>query len=160
MAKNKPVVEPKTCTFLGAVEEAESVVEELWDELQEWYDALPDNLQDGEKAYMLQEAIDGLDEALGSLDAAKTGKSEIDDLPVTYIPIVYPKSTYLSREKRLMVVMPALHAINENYEGADLAKVFGTTEEMDEDLLLDAAEALRSVRDAIDSLESVEFPTR
>lgn len=44
------------------VEDAKSEAENLRDELQEWYDNLPDALQGGDKGSMLEEAISQLDE--------------------------------------------------------------------------------------------------
>jgi DNA repair exonuclease SbcCD ATPase subunit len=56
---------------LGKIMEAKEEVEMLRDELQEWLDNLPENLQEGTKADELQEAIDNLEECLGSLEEAE-----------------------------------------------------------------------------------------
>lgn len=42
--------------------------EELRDELQNWLDSLPENLQSGSKANALEEAISNLEEAIDALD--------------------------------------------------------------------------------------------
>jgi hypothetical protein len=52
------------------LENAKSIAEELKDELQEWYDNLPENLQSGSKADELQSAIDELDNFVNSCDDA------------------------------------------------------------------------------------------
>jgi hypothetical protein len=49
----------------GLRDEARDIVNELKDEMQEWYDSIPENLQNGDKANEVQEAID----ALESLDS-------------------------------------------------------------------------------------------
>lgn len=49
-------------------DDAYSEVESLKDELQEWLDNLPENLQGSQKADDLQEAIDRLEEILSGLD--------------------------------------------------------------------------------------------
>lgn len=46
---------------MGNLEAARSECEELKDELESWRDNLPENMQDGEKACQLDEAIDALD---------------------------------------------------------------------------------------------------
>ncbi len=46
------------------LEQGKSIAEELRDELREWLDGLPDNLQNGDKAGELDEAIGALDEVV------------------------------------------------------------------------------------------------
>lgn len=48
-------------TVEGIVEEVFGEIEGLKDELQEWYDNLPENFQSGDKGDALQEAISGLE---------------------------------------------------------------------------------------------------
>jgi len=43
-------------------------VEQLKEELEEWLDNLPENLQSSNKAEMLQEAIDNLDNIISELE--------------------------------------------------------------------------------------------
>ena len=43
-------------------------VEQLKEELEEWLDNLPENLQSSNKAEMLQEAIDNLDNIINELE--------------------------------------------------------------------------------------------
>jgi predicted DNA-binding protein len=57
--------------FQAAVEKvgmARSDIEELHDELQNWLDNLPENLQSGTKAVALQEAIDNLETVISALE--------------------------------------------------------------------------------------------
>ena len=55
--------------FESALDDAKSVVEELKDEMQSWYDSIPENLQQGDKANEVQEAIDALDNLASELDS-------------------------------------------------------------------------------------------
>lgn len=52
---------PVNVTVADAVSAAFSQIEELKDELQSWYDNLPENFQNGDKGSQLQEAIDALE---------------------------------------------------------------------------------------------------
>lgn len=50
------------------IENGKSVVEELRDEMQNWLDNLPENLQSSNKADMLQTAIEQLEEIISNLE--------------------------------------------------------------------------------------------
>ena len=54
-------LEAALSTFSTAKDDAQAEVEALRDELQEWLDNLPENLQSGTKADEIQEAIDALE---------------------------------------------------------------------------------------------------
>lgn len=47
---------------MAMIEDAKSEVESLRDELQEWYDNLPEQFQNGSKGEEIQEAIDALEQ--------------------------------------------------------------------------------------------------
>ena len=55
---------------LGLIEQAKNIGEELQEELQDWLDNMPENLQQSSKAEELQEAIDQLDEFMSTADEA------------------------------------------------------------------------------------------
>jgi hypothetical protein len=52
----------------GTCLDAKSEVESLKDELQDWKDGMPENLQSGSKADEIDEAINGLEEIIDALD--------------------------------------------------------------------------------------------
>jgi hypothetical protein len=54
----------------GMIDEAKSIVQELQEEMQNWYDNMPENLQNSDKASQIQEAADALDGILNSLEEA------------------------------------------------------------------------------------------
>jgi hypothetical protein len=58
------------------VQDAASEVESLKDELQDWYDNLPENFQQGEKGSALEENIDYLDTLQDELESADFGSIE------------------------------------------------------------------------------------
>jgi len=58
------------------VAEARCEIEELMDELQNWYDSIPENLQDGDKANTLEESIQLLEEHIGILDEIENSDVE------------------------------------------------------------------------------------
>ena len=54
----------------GERDSAVSMVESLKDEMQEWYDNMPENLKNGSKAEEIQDAINALEEIERSLNDA------------------------------------------------------------------------------------------
>jgi hypothetical protein len=61
MARGKKAPELVSIGVESAVQDAFSGMQELKDELQEWYDNLPENFQNGSKGEQLQEAMDAID---------------------------------------------------------------------------------------------------
>ena len=55
----------------SSISDGKGVFEELRDELQEWRDNLPENLQSGSKADALDEAISNLEQAISSAEEAE-----------------------------------------------------------------------------------------
>jgi hypothetical protein len=55
----------------GSISDAKTEAEELRDELQNWLDGLPENLQNGSKADALNEAISNLDTFIQSAEEAE-----------------------------------------------------------------------------------------
>ena len=53
----------------GLVSEAMEIVSALRDEMEQWYDSIPENLQEGNKALEVQEAQDALDAIHSDLEA-------------------------------------------------------------------------------------------
>lgn len=53
---------------MGSVSDAAAEVESLKDELQEWFDNLPENFQQGDKGQELEEAISQLDDLQSNLE--------------------------------------------------------------------------------------------
>ena len=52
----------------GLADDARQLVEELQDEMEQWYDSIPENLQQGSKAQEVEEARDALDSLKGELE--------------------------------------------------------------------------------------------
>ncbi len=61
---------------LSSVSDAKSEAENLRDELQEWLDNLPENLQSGNKADELQSAIDELEEFISNCEELESASVE------------------------------------------------------------------------------------
>ena len=140
----------QTSTVLGAVEEAQSVAEELKDELENWRDSLPENLQSGEKADALEEAIGALEEAIDKLQEVQDSDQQaVLDYAITYSQVVYPKYMYMSRAKRLEVAICGLGGVP-----SEMPEDLGIPEDDQED----ADEVFNNVSEALDGLQSVEFP--
>lgn len=56
---------------IGDLSDIKAEFESLRDELQEWKDNIPENLQDGDKAQTLEESISELESICDSLDSAE-----------------------------------------------------------------------------------------
>ena len=157
---------------LGAVD----TISELRDELESWYDNLPENFQNGDKGSALQEAMDALDDAQSSDFSLPTELNHLDgeQLPVTS----WKKGA--SRAKRrddactdLRAAQEFLAAKAEEYRAKAMADA--TPEELpaDEDRGIgdrapitagefDAADAAETLAEeielAVDNFEGAEFP--
>ena len=68
----------------GTVETAQEEVCNLKDELQNWLDNMPENLQNSSKADELQSAIDELDEIESDLSSAVDTLQEFSSREVTF----------------------------------------------------------------------------
>jgi predicted RNase H-like nuclease (RuvC/YqgF family) len=64
----------------SAIEDAKTIVEELRDEMQNWYDSIPENLQQGDKANEVQESIDALENVSSELDNLDASNCGFDDV--------------------------------------------------------------------------------
>ena len=53
----------------GLVQQAMDIVEELKDEMEQWYESIPENLQDGDKASKVEQSRDNLDSLHSELEA-------------------------------------------------------------------------------------------
>jgi len=62
---------------MSLVEDAVSEVNDLKDELQNWVDSMPENLQSSSKADEINDAISELEEVSGSLDQAVSGAQSV-----------------------------------------------------------------------------------
>ena len=54
-------------------DDARAIVEELKGEMEEWHESIPENLQNGDKANEVQEAIDALEELQSNLENCSFG---------------------------------------------------------------------------------------
>jgi len=146
MKKTQPMI----TTVLGAIEEALSVAEELRDELENWKDSLPENLQSGSKADEIQEAIDMLEEGISKLEDAQNGDDTIHQYEFSYeMPVLSPSALRrISRAKRLEQATAALE-----YAPADLPEDF-----VDHDDADDMSDVLNDAQEALDLLNQVNFP--
>lgn len=151
MAK-KTQIETRKASIQGAIEEARDEAESLRDELQEWLDGLPENLQDGQKAQELQEAIDYLEEGINALEDAESSKVEVllgYEIEHQYKPLSPSAQRRMSRAKRLSEATNALNFIpTELPEDLDIP----------EDDQYDAEELLNKVQEGLEALNNVSFP--
>lgn len=148
-------------------------VSELRDELENWYDNLPENFQNGEKGEALQEAMNYLDSAQNSLDLP----AELQHIAERRVQVsVYKRAT--SRAKRRDDAVSNLRAVEsflddlvgDYREKADTAPETAPDDAIPVDerepitqdeynAAADAAEQLASeIGEACDEFEAAEFP--
>ena len=60
----------------GDFENAKSIVSELKEEMENWRDSLPENLQSSDKASQIEEAISNLEEIESNMDQCEFGNVE------------------------------------------------------------------------------------
>jgi len=63
---------------INSINSAKEIVEELKNEMQEWYDNMPENLQSSDKADRIQECVSSLEEVSSSLDDAESNASNVE----------------------------------------------------------------------------------
>jgi hypothetical protein len=157
-AKTKPT---EYCVA-DAVGNAVSDLSTLRDELQEWFDNLPENFQNGDKGSQLEEAIGELDEA-DSFDGSAlidATNDAGDPAEPSSLHFTFPASTKrrMSRADRCSEATSLLRA------AMDEVRQWLDASETDEDGNTvrdpggDIAQALGDLEDLIDRAEGVTFP--
>lgn len=145
--------EQRISTVLGAAESANATAQELKDQLEQWYDNMPEGIQNGSKGEELQEAISSLDEVIDSLNNLENYDSEnpLLQYEYSYNQVIFMKSVYMSRQKRMEEAACAL---------------LGAPTEIPDELQGEIAyqddmeEIINELSTATDALEGLEFPTR
>jgi hypothetical protein len=166
----KKIVEPTTYTVADAVENGVSELSQLRDELQDWYDNLPENFQSGEKGSQLEEAIGELDEADGFDNSALVDAQDDEGEPAAPSSLMFqfPASTKrrMSRADRCSEATALLRAAHERVQEWLGEQTATLTEKEISEAASDAInEAIDSVTEALDELtnlidraEGVTFP--
>jgi hypothetical protein len=158
-----------------ALSTAYGIVEELRDELQSWYDNLPESLQNGAKGDQLTEAISGLEEAVGYEPEIPDPLQEVD----LSVPDPTPRKRMSRADRRddaVYYMDGVIDAVRE-YLDAQVDAHDAWVQEQDEprtaqsmaeeEKRTNALQALESAVDGFceeigghrDAIESVEFPS-
>jgi hypothetical protein len=133
-----------TTSVDGLVSDAFAEFESLADELQSWYDNLPEPFQQGEKGDELQSAINTLQNLV-----APDVPEEVANIPVVYMPEVGE----LSRATRCA---EAAGMLNGAIEAVDHA--LSDIEEEEEDRKSEWESFMDDLRSVAEEAEGVEFP--
>ena len=151
-----------TTTVDSVVEGAFSACEGIKDELQEWYDNLPEPFQDGERGDRLQEAVDGF-ESLYKPDTP--GVNDGDELDLREVPVLYlPDLDANSRPRIAGEAANKLRAVVELFQSADAKddddrEILGDVWEENSLLLkTEIAEWVQELENQADEIEAVEIP--
>lgn len=119
-------------TASALVEDAVAEMNQLGEELQEWADSMPDNLQGGDKYSTITEAADTL----------SSRQVDIDEFPCDEVSIPYTiylpkrKKRSPSREVRLGNAISMIQAVIDFYSGLDddYSEIISELEELAEEV--------------------------
>jgi hypothetical protein len=125
-----------------------SDLEELGQEMQDWFDNMPENLQDGSKGDAVSEAADGL----SNISAVDTPES----LATIKVKYAYD-SKARSRSDRRDNAINVLNAVIEHLESDQVKRGIADSSEQ-EKLTEEYDEFLGDLQNARDEAEGVEFP--
>lgn len=143
MGRKKP--REATQSIESAVSAAFSDIEELKDELTEWYDNMPEGPKNGEKGEALQEAINGLE-----ADSEPTVPSEVDSFDVTY-NVMTGRLSRANRRDNAVAMLSAVASYVEKY--------ISEIEDENADADTDELESFKAeCEDAVSNWENIEFP--
>lgn len=144
---------PVTLAVINAAEDAKGILEGLRDELQEWYDNLPENFQNGDKGQALEEAIGNLDSAIDSINDAP--EEAVDVQTFTAPPMCTKRRP--SRADRRDDACALLSAVVDEV-GMYCNKLKEKHDEKDEEKISTLEEWVSELESAKDEAEAVEFP--
>ncbi len=133
-----------TTTVESLITDAQSEAESLRDELQEWYDNLPESLHNGDKGQAIEEAISNIESCyrFKSFCYRSTRRST-----VVHIPDENVSSRSDRRNEACSMAQSVIDKLTDLNEDKDV-----TTTESDRNDLIDELETF------IDDLNNVEFP--
>lgn len=162
----------KTKTVTGtvaSVSDAFAAIEDLRDELQEWYDNLPENFRNGDKGSQLYDAIYNLEQ-----DSEPSLPDSADQLEITWNEVTSSRSRSTRRDNACAIVDAAISEIesriselegytyNEDgkrHEEGTVLTEGDCIDESDRDEIQQEYETLRDELDnARSNWESAEFP--
>lgn len=142
--RNKPKPQPTVSTLDAVVSDALSELQALGEELREWFDNMPENLQGSAKG----------DEVSGAADALEAIDEDIDipevlrDLSVSYLVTKRARSRSDRRDECITMLTAAEDALRSRVEEQTQAKEDASEAQ-------DVADSIQSV---IDEAEAVDFP--
>lgn len=132
-------------TIGDAISDGCSVLEELGGEMENWYDSIPENLQNGDKASAVQECQEAMQEA-----------GDAPNVPDSIAG--FQATVYVSNKKRQSRSDRRNEAVAYLQAAADALREIAEDDKISESLRDEAGELADEVQQRIDSAESVEFP--
>lgn len=129
-------------TINELIEDAVSELECLRDELQEWYDNLPDSFQQSEKGDEIQNAIDAF-ESVQNQDVPKS----VAALPIVFIPVESMPSRSDRRDNAAAMLRDVIDYLQNWVEASENTEENATVEDL-----------IAELGTMADDAEGVEFP--
>lgn len=149
MAKKKAIQYDKF-TIVDALSAAFSDIESLQDEMQSWYDNMPEGLQSGNKGEAVSEAAD----ALSNVSEVEVPNTLTDNAQFMALTVsVGPLKKRASRASRLDYALGLLQTARDEVDGHINAETVRA-----EDVKEEAQSVIDELDTAISELEGLEFP--
>lgn len=138
----------RTSTLAAAVADALESLHGLGEELQEWYDNMPENFQNGSKGEEVSEAADAIEQLADSIDIPEA----LLELPVTLPEFVSKrrKSRADRRDEECMVLGACVEAL----------LAFATEQREQGEATQETDNVIGDIGAVIDEAEGVDFPGR
>lgn len=156
--KSKPI----EYSVADAVENGVSELTQLRDELQDWYDNLPENFQSGDKGSQLEEAIGELDDADSFDNSALVDAQDDEGNPAapSSLRFTFQASTKrrMSRADRCSEATSLLRTALDVVRNWLEAVEYDDDGEADRDVDGEVASACDELENLLDRAEGVSFP--
>lgn len=144
--RNKPKPQPTVTTLEAVVADALAELQALGEELREWHDNMPENLQGGSKGEEVDEAASAIENAEG-IDGIDIPEA-LRDLRVSYLIRGRARSRSDRRDEAITMLTAAVDALEARVEEQTQAKEDGS----------EAQDVADSIQAVIDEAEAVDFP--
>ena len=142
-----PKSEPFMYDCASALDDARTQLEELGQEMRDWFDNMPENLQGGDKGCAVDEAANSLESATGYLEDAPECATKVPQFSVEGMTKKRPTRAYRCGYA-CSIITSTIEAVQTYLAG----------KEIPEDVSDELEEWVSSLQACLDEAEGVTFP--